>query len=285
MSACQSDFSHDREDFTVNAYVSAVRRKYWEKFFSHPVFSSKLTSNLANKYSHQINRFIEYDFSLWNIKSVQEEIAKTLIKGVEDCIIALFDELSHKYSWSEELQLDNIHYYNGWKSNLSWKINKRVIIPLSAWEYHKYYMPPSYELNFDHEVRSKLSDIEKVLNYLDNGETEETDLWDRLYIAQCRKQTRNISLKYFDVTFYKKGTCHITFTNERLLKKLNIFGSQRKGWLPYGYARKRYEELNSDEQAVIESFEGRESYNETVMESQYYLFDAGRSVPMLTSGE
>ena len=92
---------------------------------------------------------------------------------------------------------------------------------------------------------------------------------------------RNIRLKYFDVTFYKKGTCHITFRNERLLKKLNIYGSQRKGWLPKGYARKRYEDLTNEERAVIDSFEGRESYAETLMESQYYLYDAKQSMPML----
>ncbi|MBQ6969184.1 MAG: hypothetical protein IJP85_02525, partial [Synergistaceae bacterium] len=82
---------------------------------------------------------------------------------------------------------------------------------------------------------------------------------------------------------YKKGTCHLTFTNERLLKKLNIFGSQRKGWLPKGYARRRYEEMSAEEQSVIESFEGRESYKSSVMESEYYLFDAGHSMPMLTA--
>jgi hypothetical protein len=68
-----------------------------------------------------------------------------------------------------------------------------------------------------------------------------------------------------------------------LLKKLNIYGSQQKGWLPKGYARKRYEEFNPEEQSVIESFEGIESYNETLMESQYYIFDAVRTMPMLTS--
>ena len=272
----------DQEHFSVNEYVKAIRRKYWEKLFEHPSFTSRLTSNLYYQYTSQVSEFTNYDFSYWNIKTVQQEIALSLVKGVEKCIVELFDKLSHQYAWDSDLNNGNIHYYNGWKTNLSWKINKRVILPLQAWNYHGelYYSP-----NFQYCVGT-LSDIEKVLNYLDCGETHSgLDIGQSLVDAQKVGYMRNIRTKYFEVTFYKKGTCHITFTNERLLKKLNIFGSQKKGWLPKGYARRRYEELEPEEQAVIESFEGRESYNETLMESQYYLFDAGLSMPMLTSGD
>ena len=265
-----------QEHFSVNEYVKAIRRKYWEKLFEHPSFTRRLTSNLYREYSAQVNEFTNYDFSYWNIKTVQQEIALSLVKGVEECILELFDELSAKHSWDEDLN-NNIHYYNGWKTNVSWKINRRVVLPLQVFDENRY-----VHMNRHYAMR-KLSDIEKVLNYLDSGETGEVNIDIEDYLASGI--TRNIPQKYFTVTFYKKGTCHITFTNERLLKKLNIFGSQKKGWLPKGYARKRYEELDPEEQSVIESFEGRESYNETLMESQYYLFDASCSMPMLSSGD
>ena len=270
-------------DFSVNEYVRVVRRKYWDKFFRHPVFYSRLTSNLSNKYYSQVDRFADYDFSYWNIKTVQEEIAKSLIKGVEDCIIALFDKLSYQHSYDDDLK-HNIHYYNGWKSNSSWKINRRIVIPMYA--FRKHWNDKGYDFDpFSNGTYSELLDIEKVLNYLNSGDTtddsHEISMEDRLGDAKDMGRTKNIHLKYFDVTFYKKGTCHLTFTNERLLKKFNIFGSQHKGWLPKGYARKRYEEFAPDEQEVIESFEGREAYNDTLMGAQYYLFEAVRSMPML----
>ena len=272
------DSNHDK--FSVNGYVRSVRRKYWDKFFQEPRFIGRLTSNLLNKYRSQVNTFVDYDFSYWNIKTVQEELARSLVKGVEDCILDLFDKLSARHSWDKDMQ-DNIHYYNGWQTNCAWKINRRVIIPLSVFRWCKYYNPPCWEYNPE-KALEELSDIEKALNYLDNGETDGVHMHSFLLGAKEKGKTRNIRLKYFTVTFYKKGTCHLTFTNERLLKKLNIFGSQRKGWLPKGYARRRYEEMSAEEQSVIESFEGRESYNSSVMESEYYLFDAGHSVPMLT---
>ena len=262
-------------DFSVNEYVYEMRRKYWEKFFGEPRFFGKLTSNLQYEYISQVHEFANYDFSYWNIKTVQEEIARSLVKGVEDCIIELFDELSYRHSYDEELS-HNIHYYTGWKTNIAWKINRRVIIPLRSFgtysdgTHFKTYL-----------VQHKLSDIEKVLNYLDNGETGSVNIENQLWDAERTRIFRNIQLKYFDVTFYKKGTCHLTFRNERLLKKFNIFGSQRKGWLPKGYARKKYAEFNEEERAVIDSFEGQESYEQTQSEPQYFLFKT--NMPMLTA--
>ena len=278
MSLPKSEFDRNAEKFSVNGYVCAVRRKYWSKLFKNEIFMGHLTSNLQTEYLSQVDKFTNYDFSYWNIKTIQEEMARSLVKGVEDCIINLFDELSARHSWDDDLK-NNVHYYNGWKSNSCWKINRRVILPLSAYEKYtggKYYI----EL---WKVNSKLSDIEKVLNYLDNGETGEVNLHEQLDVAARTGDLQNIRLKYFTVTFYRKGTCHITFTNERLLKKLNIFGSQKKGWLPKGYAKRKYEDMTAEEQAVIESFEGRESYNASVKEAEYYLFDARYSVPMLTA--
>ncbi len=269
------------KDFSVNKYVQAVRRRYWDKFFREPRFMGRLTSNLQNEYLSQVNTFTGYDFSYWNIKTVQEELSHRLIKGVEDCIIDLFDELSERHSWDIDLK-NNIHYYNGWKTNLSWKINKKVILPLSIYDVYRYEGNIHCSVNAMNVVH-KLTDIEKALNYLDNGETGDTfDLESEIERAIARGQLQKIELKYFTVTFYKKGTCHLTFRNERLLKKLNIFGSQRKGWLPKGYASRKYAEMEAEEQAVIKSFEGRESYEETIREANYYLFDVNHSMPMLT---
>lgn len=278
----EGEYNRQFTEFNINGYVYEVRRKYWSKFFKDPKITGKLTTDLYNQYISRVNEFVCYDFSFWNIKTIQAEIASKLVQGVEDAIIKLFEDLSHKHYWDEDGTSGNIHYYNGWKTNSAYKINKKVILPMQAF----YTYSRKLEGNFSPCGRcySTLSDIERVLNYLDTGETPEVDLDIQLQEAGRLNQTRNIECKYFTLTFYKKGTCHITFTNERLLKKFNIFGSQKKGWLPKGYARKRYEEMNSEEQSVIESFEGRESYNESLMDAQYYLFNVSSSLPMLSGG-
>lgn len=269
----------DRE-LSTNAFVREVRAKYWNALFSNPKFTGQMTSNLRGQYFEKVHELKDYDFSTYNIRTIQIEMSKSLIKGIEDCIVELFDELSYQYAYSDELQ-NNIHYYNGWKTNKSWYINKKVIIPdmnaYSSW---------SGRFEPDYKVFGKLADIEKALNYLDGGLTDGRDL--EMWLRHAREigQTRKIQLKYFYVTFYKKGTCHLEFINEDLLKKLNIFGSQQKGWLPQGYGKRRYQEMDPEERAVVDSFEGERQYEQTVAKAKYFIYDPATSIKMLeTSGE
>ena len=260
----------------VNKYVYEVRLKYWHELFDRPEIRRRMTSNLYYDYHSQLNTFADYDFSFFNIKTLMIDIMKNLVGGVEECIIKLFDELSRKYAWDEEAPY-NIHYYDGWATNKSWYINKKVILPINAWNHFR----DSDELHLALNVKEKIADIEKALAFLNGEKLESGDLLERLREAEINGITKNIQLKYFNVTFYKKGTCHITFTNEKLLKKLNIFGSQRKNWLPKGYGRKRYKDFTPEEQHVIDSFEGEKNYEQTVQDAHYYLFDARQSLLML----
>lgn len=264
------------EDLSINGYVRLVRRKYWNALFNNPKFTGNMTSNLIHSYMEKVSELSAYDFSVYNISTLQIDMSQNLIKGIEDCIVEIFDKLSYQCSYSDEFG-DNIHYYNGWKTNKSWYINNKVILPgINAFSRH-------FNGQFDpaYAIRTKLADIEKALNYLDGGLTVGIDLNSALDNAVRTGQTRKIRLKYFYVTFYKKGTCHIEFTDEDLLKKLNIFGSQQKGWLPQGYGKRRYRDMDPEEQQVIDSFEGEESYAKTVERANYFIYDPMTSVKML----
>lgn len=263
-------------EVTENEFLKVVRLKYWTSIFNDSRFTGHMTSNLLSEYRTQINKLADYDFSYFNIKTIQADIAKKLVKGVEECIVKLFDELSFQYSYSDELGR-NIHYYNGWKTNKAWIINKKVILPwMNAWgRFNGLYDPASYE------IIEKLADIEKALDYLSGSSGNERSIRETLHEAEKIGQTKKIPLKYFTVTFYKKGTCHIEFTDLELLKKLNIFGSQQKGWLPPAYGKKSYFDMDEEEKKVIDEFEGVESYVETMTNSDYYLYSASDSIKCL----
>lgn len=261
---------------TENEFLKVVRLKYWTSIFNDSRFTGHMTSNLLSEYRTQIDKLADYDFSCFNIKTIQADIAIKLVKGVEECIVKLFDELSFQYSYSDELGR-NIHYYNGWKTNKAWIINKKVILPwMNAWgRFNGLYDPASYE------IIEKLADIEKALDYLSGRSGNERCIHETLREAKKAGQTKKIPLKYFTVTFYKKGTCHIEFTDLELLKKLNIFGSQQKGWLPPAYGKKSYSDMDEEEKKVIDEFEGVESYVETMTNSDYYLYSASDSIKCL----
>ena len=283
-----SDYKHpmlelslkDNRKLSVNGFVRMVRKKYWAALFGNSRFTKGMTSNLCNEYRSKVNELAAYDFSYYNIKTLQESMCKELIRGVEDCIIKLFDELSYQHAYDNELS-KNIHYYNGWKTNKSWIINKKVILPwmnaFGDYSWENEFRPTRYN------IWDKLSDIEKSLNYLDCGRTDvpENASYNALREAEACGNTKKIHLKFFDVTFYKRGTCHIEFRDLELLKKLNIFGSQQKGWLPPSYGKKRYSEMTPEEQQVVKEFEGEEMYAKTLADASYYIYDANTAIPKL----
>lgn len=272
-----SGYRENRSTVNLNEFIKEVRGKYWKALFENPKFIGKLTGNLQREYYNKIADLKNYDFSLYNIFELKIDMNKKVVKGVEETIIGLFEELSNKYHYYDEMS-KNIHYYNGWKTNKSYIINKKVIIPLNGYHDLSYSWGGFRPTNRD--VIDKLQDMEKCFNYLDGGLTEAVNLVQSLQFAEEYEETKDIVLKYFTVTFYKKGTCHITFTNDELLKKFNIFGAQHKGWLPPHYGKKSYNDMTQEEKQVINEFEGEKSYNQTMTNSKYFLFD-GNNIALL----
>ena len=260
-----SDYSYHSID--VNDYIKKVRYKYWYELLHKPVFLGNLTSNLRSEYFSKISELAECEFSLPNIYQVKIDILNDMVRGVEDKILELFEKFTYKHSCEAE---GNIHYFNGWKTNKAFIINKKVVVPyMNTWD------DIFKRFRYEYDFNSFLSDIEKTLEFLDANKTENhtRDIHRWLQYYEDIQQTKNMNFNYFDVTVYKKGTAHITFTNEELLKKLNIYGCQKKGWLPPCYGKKSYSEMNDEEKSVIDEFEGEESYTEVYNNRDKYLVE------------
>ena len=99
-------------DCSENAYIYSVRRKYWNALFRNEEFMKNMTDDQQQSYLSQVDTLIHYDFSFCNIKEIQIQMAQTMVKGIEECIIKMFDECSNAHSWYPECS-KNIHYYNG----------------------------------------------------------------------------------------------------------------------------------------------------------------------------
>lgn len=268
----------------VNQYLKLVRAKYWTALFSNKEFIGRLTSNLQEKYRKMVDRLADFDFTLFNIQQVAEQMSAEMGRGLQDTIVALFDKLTEEHSWYPEMK-KNIHYYNGWKTNKVHKINSKVIIPIygvfSSYSWHK----ETFEVN---EAEARISDIEKVFDYLDGNETPDVDLRGVLLRACEEGRTRNIPCKYFDVTLYKKGTMHIRFKNQALVDKFNIYCCRKKNWLPPNYGTTRYADMTAEERTVVDGFHGDGSegageagYREIMMKSAYYLAEPTKAMPAL----
>lgn len=255
--------------FEPNEFAKAVRAKYWRKFFSNEQFNAALTSNLTTTFDKLLCDASEYEFTKNNVLKMLKNIAEVLGTARDETILELFDKLSQAHSWCPECA-KNIHYYNGWAANKAHKVSdKKVILPINGFS--------AYSGKLDtFRISNEISDIEKVFNYLASGSDVEfipIDVYGQLRYCENASLTSNIDLKYFTVTFYKKGTCHITFREEAkpLIEKLNIIGSQKKGWLPPCYGKKTYQEMTEEERKVVDEFQGRESYEKVLHKKDFFL--------------
>jgi hypothetical protein len=256
-----------------NSYIKQVRMKYWKALFTNKEFMGLFTTNLREKYMSKINELRDYDFSLFNIYTIKIDLNKEMLQGVEDTIMKLFDEFSYQSSWDKEFG-NNIHYFNGWSTNKCWKINeKKVIIRLNGWGYW------GEKLDYIYKAYDKLSDIEKVYNYLQTGtqvEVDEINMKDALKFAQDYGETKKIELAYFYVTFYKKGTCHLEWKYPELVHRFNIFAGQKSNNLPPSYGKKTYNEMDEEERQVIREFEGEVSYQKVMNNRNDYIIETSK---------
>lgn len=243
----------------LNSYLFGLRAKYWSNLLRRPELTDKMTSAMRQDYSRKVDSLSEYDFSRYNIETVMREIAHQLSRGVEESILDLFERFSAKHSWYPECA-NNIHYYNGWATNKAHKVGMKVIIPSNG-------VHATYGSGLDDwRVNCLISDLERAMNYLDRGETSFHTPIDHAVRIANEAYTNKADFTYFTCTFYKKGTCHIKFKPEasRIIDRLNIFAGQKKNWLPPTYGKKHYADMTAEEQAVIDDFQGAESYEKTI---------------------
>ena len=249
------------KEVTPQRYIHMVRRKYWTALFDRPEFMKRFTRDLRNTLMEELQAMDHYEFSIVNICQLYQNLSNSLMTSLDDTILNMFEQLTYKNSMGCE---NNIQYYNGWRTNDAFKINKRVVIPFcDTWEdYRKKY-------KFSYDLQQKLLDLERVLTYLGGNLPESWSVGairDTYY-----NEFKKVEFGYFFVTLYKKGTCHIEFKDETLLKRFNLYGAMKKGWLPGSYGYKTYEQMNKEEQAVVDSFEGKEQYAKDLSAVNRYL--------------
>jgi len=267
----------DEED--VNKYLSRVRSKFWHDLFALPMLRNKLTATMKSAYDELITEMKDYEFSRFNIQQVLNRIMGQLTVCVEGAILHCFEMLSDKHTFDENLKNGNIHYFDGWKTNKAHYVNMRCIIPTWGCFARKY--KPDKRGNYRDILEGLdtracfaiLDDLEKAFNYLDRGETGECDLTSVLGAAATSGQTKNIVCKYFTVTFYKKGTCHIVFHDRKIVDRLNIYVGRNKAWLPPSYGNVSYDEMDDESRRVVDEFQGREAYEKIVANRDDYLID------------
>lgn len=245
----------------VNKFIEDARKNYWNKALSLDEVKNKMTAKQLEIFREKISKQCIYDFNERNLKTFISNLVKTYEDILVDAVDEVFEMFTSRHSWKEYSK--NVHYFDGWKTNQAFFVNKKVIIPI----YGGY---SDYGWNLKWEAVEKVDDIDKVMNYF-SDDKEYTKISDAVEEAFKNGQNKNIESTYFKITCYKKGTMHLTFKSEDIRRRFNICAGKKRNWLPDGYGKKVYENMSTEEKKVVDSFEGKDYYNKSVGQEGFRL--------------
>ena len=204
--------------------LKRLRVIYWELILETDEFNKILTEDGRAKIQKHLETSSSLEITIENVKMLLMSLYSNKGNMMKEALLNKFDDMTkhHMSSFSK-----NIHYYNGWKTNSAFKINKKIIIPskgyggdkhdLLSWggkwqEYGRYGDTTSY-----------VGDLIKALNIISDERIENS--FENLGGGEYEN-------KWFHLKCYIKGTTHITFKDLELLARFNIIAGQEKNWLP-----------------------------------------------------
>lgn len=235
--------------YTLNAFLNDLRKDYWRQVIKLDKIQTNLTAQKAKEIREYVEKNCQMEINRHNIETIIINLCHGYIDNIKQAIMTLFDDLTHMYSYYPECNNNKLHF-NGWKTNDAYKINKKVIMPLS-FSFDNWYIP--------YDKMEKLDDIDKVLSYFDGKKiTDVFKITDALVKHKERTKSyvcSKIESDHFIITVYKKGTIHLIFKDKELLRKFNLFACKEKAWLPSDYGTKPKESMNKEEEEVLKNFE------------------------------
>lgn len=236
----------------LNYFATKLKRDYWLEAMNLNEVKSRLTSKKRTELVSKLNQYANMDFTESNIKIFIENLIAEYPKMIDEAIEDMFDKFT-MYAFRDGRNANNeysknIHLFNGWKTNTAYKVNKKIILPFRAEYGNRLYSEKQDFLNdidmvfnyFDDKgLKNKLLEYVEPTAYKQNISTTNTAEIVQGYLY--KGETKNIPTRYFNITFYLKGTVHLVFNDLDMLRRFNIFVGKKRNYLPsdYGYTEKQ----------------------------------------------
>lgn len=243
-----------------NQFSDRVKRDMWLEVLSKTQVEKYMTHKVRENFKQYQNAQGYMDFTKENIAQLIQFVFENRYNIMDEAIGQVFDLFSKYHK-------DNCCHVEGWKTNDKWKVNRKIILPYGV-SYGGYMTAQSLKdygdrFSSNSNKWSEYSDIDKVMCYLTGTSYEECDT---IYGAMSRTFEKVGTVRtgdefkatgesqFFNFRFFKKGTLHIEFKDEKLWQEFNLRACAGKNWLPddekasYEKDRRKRQE-NAKEQA------------------------------------
>jgi hypothetical protein len=205
-------------DESYGNFVRDVTKDAWSNLFRKTKLSRIVTESVERELEAMQAVQGRMAFTVGNMEQLFNQLFESREKIIIDCALEAFDLMTRWYD-------DNRVYVEGWKTNASYKVGKRVILP---------HMLSSYfpENGVDYSASRKLADIEKALCFLSGKKFDEIQSITTVYANDSFFGKLKTS-EFFHSRLYKKGTIHLEFRDLEMLENFNaLIARERWGEIP-----------------------------------------------------
>lgn len=222
----------DSNNIGYNKFLQSLKSLAWSKVLDQPSINKFVTSSVRQDLHEFIKQKGDMDFTERNIQNIITELMLNKQNILFKCVTDTFDQMC---SFDKNNQI----HVEGWKTNSAYKVNKRVILPnhIECIDYSSY---DDFRLNYRYNYSSGVSDIDKAMCLVDGKDYENIytiksaleSEFNIIKVDGYQNGTNNkCESEYFNLKFYKKGTLHLQFKDDKLWEQFNIMAAQGKNWI------------------------------------------------------
>jgi len=197
--------------------IGRVRSRYWELILNTKEFTDRLTSEAREELLKQIEMAGSLEINEDNVFMLLSAMLGNRSNMIEQSIISIFDKVT-KHSQRGEYT-KNIHLYDGWYTNDAFKINNKIIYPLSYGGFDWF----DYGDQFDKlgtRVKDFITDLDKAFQLV-----SKTDQFKKVGENEFENSVMRFKM-------FKKGTIHIWFKDLEALTQINLLAGKHYNWIP-----------------------------------------------------
>lgn len=198
--------------------LDRLRRGYWELILDTDEFRKMLTHDAIEKLNRRLESANEMEINLTNIRMLLLALGANQRDILIESIVSIFQRITDRHMTSYS---SNVHYYSGWKTNSSYKINKKIVIPIKYSHFDRWDFNVDYN-RISYDVRNWINDIIKALQVIDSTVSS-------TFTSISSQEFENETIRF---KMFAKGTIHVWFKDDPLLSQLNYICGSHFGWIP-----------------------------------------------------
>ena len=213
---------------TLRSQLSALKSRFWNTIFEKTELKNKATSAFRERFTEFSKQQVSMEFSENNIHEMLALFYLNKEQIMSDCLLEVFDKATRFH------EKNKVHT-EGWKTNKSYKLSKRIIHPNGV-KFCRFFK----NLEIDWSRQAFLDDLDKCLCWLSGESMEEIQsTYKSIYLFLRGDGAKDYQQKFestfFSIRVHKKGTVHLDFKDLYLLDDFNLAVAKGKKWIGADY--------------------------------------------------